>query len=93
MIKKEDIKNLAELSRIEMSDVEAENFAPQIDSILGYVSQINNSTGDLEREIPKLRNVLREDKITNEKEEYTEKLLKNSPQREKNYVKVKKILS
>lgn len=92
MISKEDIKNLANLARIEVSDSEAEGLTSQIDSILGYVGQIQNSTGDVKMDVSKLRNVMREDIVTNNSDEYTEKLLNNAPSREGRYLKVKKIL-
>ena len=92
MITKEDIKNLANLARIEIPQEEAEKLTAEVDSILDYVGQIKDVSGDAERKIPKLRNVLREDVVTNEEGEYTEKLLSNAPSREKNYLKVKKIL-
>ncbi len=92
MITKEDIKNLADLARIEVSDTEAESLTGQIDSILDYVGQIKDSTGNAERGVSKLRNVMRGDVITNTENEYTEKLLNNSPQRDGRYFKVKKIL-
>lgn len=92
MITPEDIKNLANLARIEVSDEEAEKMTGEIDSILGYVGQIQSKTLDSERVVPELRNVMREDVIANESHEYTEKLLKNAPARDGNYLKVKKIL-
>lgn len=92
MITKEDIKNLADLARIEIGDAEAEGLTTQIDSILGYVGQIKDSTGDLSSVIPKLRNVMREDLVTNTPDLYTEKLLNNAPSRLGRLLKVKKIL-
>ncbi len=92
MITKEDIKNLAGLSRMEINDTEAEQMTSEIDSILGYVGQIKNTKSSDEKAIPKLRNVMREDVVTNKPRQYTEKLLANAPSREKNYLKVKKIL-
>lgn len=92
MITKEDIKNLANLARIEISSEEADKMTSEVDSILGYVGVIQNIKGDAQRIIPKLRNVMREDLPTTEPGEYTEKLLKNAPSREGNYLKVKKIL-
>ena len=92
MITKEDIKNLADLARIEISESEAEKMTSEMDSILAYVGQIKDSTGDLERETPKLRNVMRDDVVTNKPGEYKEKLLNNAPSREGDYLKVKKIL-
>ncbi len=92
MVTKEEIKNLASLSRIEITDAEADKMTKEIDSILGYVGQIQSKTLDLQREIPKLRNVMREDLVTSSPREYTEKLLKNAPDRDGDYLKVKNIL-
>jgi aspartyl-tRNA(Asn)/glutamyl-tRNA(Gln) amidotransferase subunit C len=92
MITKDDIKHLADLSRMEISEAEMEKLTVEIDAILGYVGQIMNTTGDMSREVPKLRNVMREDEPTNKTGEYTESILANAPAREKNYLKVKKIL-
>lgn len=92
MITKDDIKNLADLARIEIGDAEAEGLTAQIDSILGYVGQIKDSTGDLSSIVPKLRNVMRTDEITNVPDSYTEKLLNNAPSRSGRLLKVKKIL-
>ncbi len=91
-ITKEDIKKLANLVRIEISDEEAEKLTPEIDSVLGYVGQIKNATGDTEKTVHKLHNVLRDDVVVNKEGEYTESLLEAAPSREGDYVKVKKIL-
>lgn len=88
----EEIKNLANLSRIDISEDEAVHLAQEVGSILGYISQITNTTGDMKRDVPALRNVMRDDIPTNLSSEYTEKLLNNVPAREGDYVKVKKIL-
>ncbi|HEY0221050.1 MAG TPA: Asp-tRNA(Asn)/Glu-tRNA(Gln) amidotransferase subunit GatC [Candidatus Paceibacterota bacterium] len=92
MVTKEEIKNLASLSRMEMFDSEAEEMTKEIDSILGYVGAVQTFSGDTQRESPKLKNVLREDIIVNNSGEYTEKLLSNAPSREGDYLVVKKIL-
>ncbi len=92
MITKDDIRNLANLARIEITPEEAEKMTGEIDSILGYVGQVTGSTGDMERVVPPHRNIMREDIITHEDREYTEKLLKNAPMREGDYLKVKNIL-
>jgi aspartyl-tRNA(Asn)/glutamyl-tRNA(Gln) amidotransferase subunit C len=92
MITTEDIKHLADLSRMEISDEEIAKLTGEIDSILGYVGQIMNTTGDMKREVPLLRNVMREDEPQNKTGEYTEGILQNAPAREGNYLKVKKIL-
>ena len=92
MITKKDVEHLAQLARIELKENEAEVLVTEIDSILGYVGQIKDINGNLEKVIPKLRNVMREDIPTNEPGQYREKLLDNTPSREGDYLKVKKIL-
>ena len=110
MITKEDIQNLANLARIEITQKEAESLTSEIDSILGYVGKINpvrdregqqrvsvsngikEISGDSSNEKPILRNVLREDVVTHKEREYTEDILRLAPSREKDYLKVKKIL-
>lgn len=92
MVTKDEIKNLATLSRIEITEEEVEKMTLEVDSILGYVGQITQISGDEKRVIPKWRNVLREDEVLNKPREYTEKILNNAPKREGDYLKVKKIL-
>ena len=91
-ITSKDIKNLASLARIEISEEEAERLTPEIDSILGYVGQIKNVVGNIKKEVPKLHNVMREDVSTNTSRQYTDDILNNAPDREGDYIKVKKIL-
>lgn len=92
MITKDDILKLAGLARMELSLSEVEHLTGEVDSILVYVGQITNTTGDLVRKVPDLHNVMRDDIQQNEPREYTEKLLSNAPFREGDYLKVKKIL-
>ncbi len=92
MVTKEEIKNLANLARIGISDEEAEQITKDVDSILGYVGEVQKVSAEETREIPKLRNVMRDDIATNKSDKYKEKLLNNAPAREGDYLKVKKIL-
>ena len=98
MITTKEIEHLAKLARIELLAGEALNLTREVDSILGYVGQITGASGGLpeqagiKKEMPILRNVMRDDAVTNTSGEYTEKLLNNAPSREGQYLKVKKIL-
>ena len=75
-----------------ISDEETKKLTVELDSILGYVGQIMNTTGDMTRAVPPLHNVMREDVPQNKSGQYTESILANAPAREGNYLKVKKIL-
>jgi aspartyl-tRNA(Asn)/glutamyl-tRNA(Gln) amidotransferase subunit C len=91
-VAKKDIEYLAGLSRIELLDGEAESLTKEIDSILGYVGQVKEFSGDVEKDTPKLINVMRDDVVTNTSGQYSRKILENVPSREGDYIKVKKIL-
>lgn len=95
----EEIKKLANLARIDMTDEEMEGIAHDFDAILAYVSQV--------QEVSKLKNiqslhdnpnnyflqnVMREDLVINKRGEYTEKILANAPDVQDGFLKVKQIM-
>ncbi len=92
MISKQDVENLAKLARIQVTPEESQSLTSEIESILGYVGQVKEIASSGEEELPVLRNVLREDEVIHTPGEFSEDLLELSPERENNYVKVKKIL-
>lgn len=93
MITREEIQKLAELSLIDVSEEELDTLAVEIDPILGYVSEVTTLAGDEGvREKPPLYNVMRDDTITNTPRQYTEAILAEAPDRDGDYVRVKKIL-
>lgn len=94
MIKKEEIEKLAELGRIEVTEDEKEKLMEDIESILGYVSEIQEVVLDIPKsEAGSLRNVMRDDGYPHESGKYTDRILKEAPKTEDNYLKVKKILN
>ena len=94
----EDIKKLANLARIDMSEGEMKEIAKDFDSILAYVGQVQkvsnlkNEKSTKKSEDYFLHNVMREDVVTNKKGEYTEKILKDAPDTQDGFLKVKQIL-
>ncbi len=92
MITTDDITHLADLARMEISETEVATLAGEMDAILAYVGQIKEVTGDMQRVVPALHNVMREDVVTNAPRQYTEAILQNAPAREGDFLKVKKIL-
>lgn len=94
MISLEEIEKLAALSRIAVTTEEREQLRKDTESILGYVEQVNAVSADLVLEKEELlpRNVMRLDDSPHESGIFTETLLSAAPQREGQYVKVKKIL-
>lgn len=92
MISKTDIEKLASLSRLSLTEVEKDSFSNEIGAILGYVGNINSLVSN--DNIPEYaqKNVLRDDVVSHNTGEYTDKLIANAPESEGNFVKVKKIL-
>ena len=98
-MKLEDIKKLANLARIDMDDEEMIEIAKSFDSILAYVGQVQVVSKikniDLASKNPEdnfLHNVMRDDVVTNKREEYTDKIIAEMPDKQNGYLKVKQIL-
>ena len=94
MISLEDIEKLAALSRVLLREDEKKRLVSEIESILGYVSEIQHVVADVQiaHEKPTLRNVMREDGDVHERGVYSEALLHEAPEKEGSLVRVKKIL-
>lgn len=89
----EQVKNLATLARIEISEQEVESLAQDLSSILEYVGQVNDAvSGDSEPVLGSVYNVMREDAHPHESGIYTDALLDAAPSRDGAYITVKKIL-
>ena len=92
-IDQEQVKKVAKLSRLELTEAEIEEFTGQLSAILDYVAKMNeldtDSVEPLAHCLP-VSNVFREDGV---KESLgTEKTLENAPQRDGEFFKVPKIL-
>ena len=88
-----DIDKISELARIEMSQEEKEKILGEMDSILGFVNQIQEAKIDItERDAGEIRNIMREDGEPHESGKYTKDILREVPKVRNNYIEVKKIL-
>lgn len=95
MIKRDDIKRLADLSRIDIGDKESDNLAKDMDSILQYVGQIKEATSSSVSgnvELGPVYNVMRADENPTEPGTYSKDIIAEFPEKEGDYLKVKKIL-
>jgi aspartyl-tRNA(Asn)/glutamyl-tRNA(Gln) amidotransferase subunit C len=90
---KVDIKALAELARLDISDAEVAKLEKEIPDILKFVEQIQNVASDAKPTSPELRNVMRADDMPHESGIYTERLLKAAPKSENDRVVVKQVIS
>lgn len=94
-MKKEDIRQLASLSRIAVTDAEVDSLQSEIGAILEYVGQIQAMTNSVDgAKVPgAVFNKMRADEVTHEPGTYTEAILRELPAREGDFMKVKKILT
>ena len=88
---------LAKLARVELGDEEAENLSHEFDAILDYVGEIKSvkitpKAADSDSGGVVLSNVFRVDTGPHAPGLYTEKLLNQAPEKEGDYIKVKRIL-
>ena len=93
-ITKAELEHIALLARLNLTEAEKEKFAPQLDSILDYISQLNEvDTKNVEptAQVSGLMNVWREDEIKEwDKDEVAAAL--DQASRENGQVKVKRVL-
>ena len=86
-----DIENLAELAKIELNDTEKQGLLKDLDSILGYVKQIE--VVEVPDTVPEYenRNIWRDD--SEEERDFSADLItKQFPDSQDGFVKVKKIM-
>ncbi|MFZ1988049.1 MAG: Asp-tRNA(Asn)/Glu-tRNA(Gln) amidotransferase subunit GatC [Minisyncoccia bacterium] len=98
----EDVKHLAALARISISDEELPKLASEFEGMLQYVGQLDSlslvrdasvlTPGPLGEAGPVLRNVFRGDGTPHEKGAYTEKLASQFPDRDGDALSVKQII-
>lgn len=96
MITEQDIDKLANLARIALTPEEKQKFQKDLESILGYVSELKDAP--LSEVVPSaedyyLTNVLRADEEPFDSGSYTDKILAEAPKADKGYFVVKQILS
>ena len=90
----EDVKRLAGLARVEVSEEELASFATEFDSILAYVGKLDElELADSDRVLVPVRNVLRADEGAYLPGTWTKAITDQFPTKEGNSLSVKKILS
>ncbi len=89
----EEVKHVAHLARLAITDEEAEMFTEQLDSIISFAEELNEvDTDNVEptTHVLKMKNVMREDEAG--KGLPVEDVMKNAPDHKDGYVRVPSIL-
>jgi aspartyl-tRNA(Asn)/glutamyl-tRNA(Gln) amidotransferase subunit C len=90
---KVDIRALASLARVDISDAEVAKLETELPSILAFVETIQKADVSQAHNDTSLRNVLRADENPHESGIYTEALLSAAPAREGDRIAVKQVIS
>ena len=93
-IDKDQIKHLASLAQLDLSDTEVEKFSTQLTSILQYIDRIKEVklSDEVQRDFKKL-NTFRDDVDPHEAGEHRDAILEAMPQTENDMLVVKKVLT
>ena len=92
---KQEIQHIAKLARLELDDAELEKYGGQLSAVLDYIGQLKEVEvkGVLPTaQVTGLENVLRDDEIANWDQEEIELALKDAPEREERFIKVKRVI-
>lgn len=92
-ISKEEVKHVANLARLAITEEETEMFTTQLDAIITFAEQLNeiDTTGvEPTTHVLEMKNILREDKA--EKGLPVEDVVKNAPDHKDGYIRVPSIL-
>ena len=88
----DELKQLANLARIDLSETELESVAQEFDAILGYVQQMDQATIGQVSEQSLQVNHARSDTTSHEENRFVDDLLANAPDTQDGFYKVPKIL-
>ena len=94
-ITRKDVEYVARLARLALSDEEKERYTAQLESILVYIDTLNKlDTTHVPptTHVLRLSNIWRDDQAEPERLGFPQDVLKNAPEAEGSYFKVKKII-
>lgn len=90
-----DIKHIAKLARLELSDEELKLYGEQLSHVLDYIDQLKEvDTAGVEptAQVTGLKDILRNDDIKEWNRGQVEQALKQAPEIENKQIKVKRVL-
>ena len=93
MARTDEVRKLAALARLSLSEAQVTAFAEEFDAIIGYVGQLEKlDLPTAAEQVPAHRNVMREDAAPHETGRYTKQIAAQFPAREGDYLSVKQII-
>lgn len=96
ILSKEEVRKVAELARIELTQQEEEKFSQELNSILEYFKNLNSVEDDGLGQFDHYKikgNEFREDEVTNSDKEERRGIKELFPKKENDYLNVKAVLN
>lgn len=95
MITINELEHLAVLSRIKLTEEDKKSLIKEFDSILGYIDQLKkvDVTMSAEGRVGAVKNIMRQDRPEPVSSDDRERLLNEAPDREGDFIAVKKIIA
>ncbi len=95
MISEEEVKHIAKLARLGLTQAELKKMQNELSSILDYMEKLKEL--DISKIEPtshsvKIENVMREDQSKEKKLEIRKKLIEMAPEKKEGYLKTKSVL-
>ncbi len=92
MIDNKEVKKLAQLARIDVSDKELNKIRDDLDAIIQYVHKISAVAPQNESVTYDMKNVFREDGVCEEDTTLSGELLDLAPNKKEGYIRVRKVI-
>ena len=95
MISEEEVKHIAKLARLGLTQVEIKKMQKELSSILDYIKKLKKV--DVSKVEPfshpiKIENIMRKDEESKKPKAKSQRLLELAPEKKNDYLKVKSIL-
>ena len=93
MISKEQVKHIAKLARLELTEKEIEKMQKDMSAILDYFNLLKNQKSKIKNQNykSKIKNVLRKDEVVQKGSNLANNLIQQAPDKKDGYIKVKSI--
>ena len=94
-LNKTEVKKIAELAKLELTDKELETYGDQMSQVLDYMDELKEvDVSDVKptAQVTGLENVMREDEVEQWSKDEVEVSLNQAPERDEHFVKVKRVL-
>lgn len=91
----DEIKHIAKLARLDLTEAELEKYGGQLSNVLSYIEQLKEvdiKGVEPTAQLSGLANILREDKARDWDSEEVEEALKDAPAKEGRFIKVKRVI-